>query len=274
MKALQYRLLTLGLPLRMAVALGNGAALSGNRMQILFESYAAILDIALRGRSARSVEVWVLGRPITLPIENGIDFALIREVLLDREYEHEPIESVTTIFDVGANVGMASLYFHHRYPGATIYAFEPDPDTFAVLAARVSHIPTIIPVQIALSNQKGRMPFYAHHTSSLGGSLVQRSSEQKPVSVATSTIHAIADEFGIRSIDLLKFDIEGGERALFAETDDRVRCRRIIGEVHLDILGMNEKEFAALLPEFDGRYVKKTAPQRRIFVGDIRESTD
>ena len=32
------------------------------------------------------------------------------------------------IVDVGANIGMASIYFADRFPSASIYAFEPMPE--------------------------------------------------------------------------------------------------------------------------------------------------
>lgn len=40
----------------------------------------------------------------------------------------------TVIYDLGANVGIASLYFHSLYPEATVYGFEPLPENVEVCA--------------------------------------------------------------------------------------------------------------------------------------------
>jgi len=42
------------------------------------------------------------------------------------------------IFDCGANIGLATLYFKNLYLGARIVAFEADPETAAVLRENVS----------------------------------------------------------------------------------------------------------------------------------------
>ena len=55
------------------------------------------------------------------------DVDVYGQVLLDYEYSFDLPFSPETIIDVGANIGMASIYFLHRYPKARIIAIEPEP---------------------------------------------------------------------------------------------------------------------------------------------------
>src|SRR5437763_657320 len=40
-----------------------------------------------------------------------------------------------TVFDVGANIGLFTVFVDHQFPGSRIFAFEPAPPLFAILAA-------------------------------------------------------------------------------------------------------------------------------------------
>lgn len=44
---------------------------------------------------------------------------------------------VSTIFDVGANVGAVSTYFHLAFPETKIYSFEPSPSTYWFLRKKI-----------------------------------------------------------------------------------------------------------------------------------------
>lgn len=268
MNSFFIRLSTLFLPIRMAIRLGRGWFGSSERRAIIVTSYGVLLSIARNARKPENVSLWFRDVSFTLILESSADFALIREVFLDEEYRHPDMVAPERIFDVGANVGVASMYFHCIYPHATIYAFEPDPRLFEKLSSRVSGISHIVPLQIALSDRDGEAGFYRHGGSPLAGSLLLRSRDAVSVLVKTRTLSSIAVELGIDSIDLLKFDIEGAECMLFAFSEDRACAERLIGEVHLDLLGMNKLEFLELFPDFDLQYVRQTAKNRYIVWGE------
>ncbi len=62
---------------------------------------------------------------------------LYDEVFVSGSYLSHGISlaSNDVVFDVGANIGIASLFFHERCGPLRIHAFEPDPNVFAVLEA-------------------------------------------------------------------------------------------------------------------------------------------
>jgi FkbM family methyltransferase len=44
------------------------------------------------------------------------------------------------VFDVGANIGLFSIWLHQQFPGVRIYAFEPIPDVYRVLASNFASL--------------------------------------------------------------------------------------------------------------------------------------
>lgn len=264
MSVFKNKLSTLLLPLRIFLFLGKGNLFSAERIQILATSYRVLWSIVRGNRKAAVLQLWFQNTPVSVVLESSADFALIREVFLDEEYKHEKREGVKNIFDVGANVGVASLYFHILYPQATVYAFEPDPLLFQKLAERVSGIPQIKPLQIALGDSNGEVLFYRHKGSPLAGSLLKRSEDETPFSVVSRTISSIVTELSIDAIDILKFDIEGAERMLFASQSDREFAQFLIGEAHLDLLAMDKIEFQKLFPNHNCTYVRQTTESRYI----------
>ena len=85
------------------------------------------------------------------------DVRVYEEVLLWGEYAFDLPFSPKVIVNAGANIGMASIYFTHRYPEAKIIAIEPEASNFAVLVKNVQPYPTIIPIHAALWNRDGEI---------------------------------------------------------------------------------------------------------------------
>ncbi|MFL6733645.1 MAG: FkbM family methyltransferase, partial [Sphingomicrobium sp.] len=68
-----------------------------------------------------------------------------------------PLLQVTTVFDVGANVGQSVETYLREFPTATIHAFEPVPDTFAQLQANVGHNARVAIHNIAFGAKPGEL---------------------------------------------------------------------------------------------------------------------
>lgn len=132
-------------------------------------------------------------------------------------------ESVRTVFDIGANAGQTALRFAPAFPRATVYSFEPDPDTFRRLVAAVAHLPTVRPFNLALGSASGEarlFRFASDQTNSLlpkahgAESYVADADclrETGSVPVAVTTLDGVCEELRIARIDLLKMDTQGYE---------------------------------------------------------------
>ena len=197
-------------------------------------------NFGLRGVLAISTHR-VIGRPkeitaqpvgIQYPLHIRIrttDVSTYSSILLRGQYAFDLPFSPKLIVDAGANVGMASIYFAHRYPGAKIIAVEAESSNFDILARNVRAYPTIVPVHAALWNRDGEISVSEPELFGEWGFIT---SEGPGVKVRAITMQTLMREMHIKSIDLLKVDIEGAEKELFetCEWMQDVRCLMI--ELH------------------------------------------
>jgi FkbM family methyltransferase len=160
------------------------------------------------------------------------DFCAYRDVLIFRTKSYDP--SVpdfcpNTIVDAGAHIGMASILFALKYPAARIIALEPEPSNFAALIRNTGPYKTITPIQAALWREDGEVTLGASNAHPKGAFQVVENGRQR---VRAITMDTVMRETGIRSIDLLKVDIEGAEIEVF-ESCPWIRNVRLIAiELH------------------------------------------
>jgi hypothetical protein len=66
---------------------------------------------------------------------NQSDIPIFKQVFLDQQYHTSfiKIPKVDRILDIGANIGMASLFFNDAYKNAQIIAIEPEKNNFKQL---------------------------------------------------------------------------------------------------------------------------------------------
>lgn len=151
--------------------------------------------------------------------DNTSDLNVIWQIFGDREYEcaaNEP--DVSLIVDCGANIGCTSFYFLHRYPKARVVAVEPDLGNFAVCRRNLAPFgDRVLLLNAAIWPTKG--PLKVMRTGFRDGR--EWSYRVAPVEGNDSpdiigvTVDEIIRTSGQKGIDLLKIDIEGGERMLF-----------------------------------------------------------
>jgi FkbM family methyltransferase len=160
------------------------------------------------------------------------DFCAYKDVLVSGEKQYDPVASdfiPRVIVDAGAHIGMASIGFALRYPGATIIAVEPEPKNFAALLRNVASYKNIVPVKAALWKQDGQVCLGASDVHPKGAFQIM---EHGQIQVRAITVRTLMRDFRVPSIDLFKLDIEGAEKEVF-ETCDWIESVRIIAiELH------------------------------------------
>lgn len=184
---------------------------------------------------------------------------LYQEIFVDRAYTPAwlpalPAEPV--IFDVGANIGLFTLFAFDQWPDAHVYAFEPVPEIFDVLRENLAQYPNAHPFAAALGAAEGTATagYYPRYTmmSGLHTDPVQDRAVAKQYLINTTdglpdadiiaaaadellagrftmttvdcvvdTVSAVARDHGIDRIDLLKVDVERGELDVLLGIDDR-----------------------------------------------------
>ena len=184
------------------------------------------------------------------------EIAVLHAIFLRGEYQ--PGDDPEVIFDVGANVGFATLFFSRCHPTAHIVAVEADPRTYPRLLHNVRELPNVTTVHRAVAGHDGSATFYPS-SSSIGSSLTRIDGNVPAVVVPASRLDTLMNELGIGRIDLLKIDIEGAEFDVLA-TAPMDRIGEIVAEVHYGLGHGDEQTLRQFLPGFDLRFRELSSP--------------
>lgn len=154
------------------------------------------------------------------------------------------IKSGDIVLDIGANVGLFSIWTSLNVPSARIFAFEAASDNYMALAdnVRSNRLKGISTYHYAVSD--GSSTHTVLYRGFHGGIHSIRpeyrnwdpSKEimRKTEKVRTITLERIFQRFKIKKVDFLKLDCEGAEYEILFSTPKRTlsRIRRIVGEYH------------------------------------------
>jgi FkbM family methyltransferase len=189
----------------------------------LFGSRGLLLGARAR-LSHQPIEVLIEMRSIRHPVSLRLrttDVALCRDILLNGQYDCELSRPPRAIIDAGANIGLSAIFYANKYPEAKIIAIEPEQSNFRMLQKNCAGYPRIFPVHAALWRESvavrirdcgaGHHAFQTSDNENLG-------CVPDAHIVSGITVEKVMEDFGIEFIDLLKMDIEGAERDVFANS--------------------------------------------------------
>jgi len=147
-------------------------------------------------------------------------------------------------FDVGAHDGRDWLRYAELFPNATMYALEPEPESFAYVKAKAASCPRIVAVNATLSDKSGeaesRVSNWVDSISlmklkSTGTTFDAYQTSTRSISVTINTIDAVCTRTAIDRIEFLKIDVQGAElKMLFGARDmlERGAIEMVFSEVH------------------------------------------
>lgn len=132
--------------------------------------------------------------------------------------------------DLGANIGLFCLAAAHA--GATVEAFEPDPDNFQILIENVMTALRIDTWPVAVTHDGGRVNL--HRPDDEHWHVMTRSD---PAGMPTFSLRSL-----ITDGCCVKMDVEGAEHRLIVRTPVKTwkRVQTLVMEYHLDRLSIAE----------------------------------
>lgn len=133
------------------------------------------------------------------------------------------------IVDVGAYVGYATAYFRNQFPNAKINCFEGDIENYALLRMNIGNDLNILSVRQPVWDRDAWLVKKADFRDGKEWSYYWEESvcgDTKPVTMS-SICSAIRGD-----INILKIDIEGGERFLFRDDSFLEKCKVVAIEIH------------------------------------------
>lgn len=119
---------------------------------------------------------------------------------------------IRTVVDVGANVGLFSLMVSDVLPKARVHAIEPVPSTYKALEKNTKQSALIKIHKLAIASKSGYMQMYFNEQNSLGSHFLWGtevfSKQEHRLKIKVSTLDKFCKTNSIKSIDLLKVDVE------------------------------------------------------------------
>jgi FkbM family methyltransferase len=193
-----------------------------------------ILAFSIFGARRAPIDVYVL--------DNGVGAMTIAEYFSPHSAimpADLPALHPKVIYDLGANVGVSSLFFSSLYPQATIYGFEPLPENFELCCLNYRGIPN--PSQVfpwAIGSKSGTATFDCKNDSR-GGRLKSTHPDPNLQTIAQIQVKivSIADLIGKEGLpppDFLKIDVEGAEYDVLEGLNSYAH---LVSSIYLEIHG-------------------------------------
>ena len=203
--------------------------------------------------------------------KNETDF-MYREIFEDKNYIGHGIriKELDCIFDIGANIGMFTMFVNQIYDNLKVYSFEPIPDIYDVLevnARLYGNNTTTFNMGLSVESSMVEFTYYPkvsvmsgcyadeEHDSSIfantmidrehmteseiedisryGDELVDGRFDARKVVCQLKTLSEVIKENYVEKIDLLKIDVEKSELDVLKgiDSDDWKKIRQIVIEV-------------------------------------------
>lgn len=165
------------------------------------------------------------------------DKAIYKEIFILNEYHKiaRDLLKAKVVIDIGAQVGIFSVYAATGNAKSIIYAVEPFFDNYQLLRENIQLNRLqgrIIPLNVAVWSKNKKMTLYLSTNNSGGHSLISKSLEKR--TVKTYTLNHIIQKYGIEYIDVLKLDCEGSEYTILdnLSKNTMMKIQSIILEYH------------------------------------------
>jgi len=178
--------------------------------------------------------------------KNSTDVQAFANIWLLEEYRKKGFEihSNDIIIDIGAHIGLFSLYASHFCKNGKIFSYEPVKENFDLLCQNIqlNNLQNILVFQKAVSAMSGEIRMNLNIDDDAAHSIIKKS--QKSVTVNSISLKEIFDENEIDTCNLVKFDCEGAEYQILNALPNEYfsKIEKIVMECHIIDKNFNDFE--------------------------------
>jgi FkbM family methyltransferase len=226
-----------------------------------------MLGKSVRGKGYSEIITFDKGQKIALELDDWIPFNIFLTGIYTQEktellYFLSSLRKGMTVLDIGANIGYYSLLAAARIAkNGKVHSFEPVRETYSRLQQNITlnEFKNIEAHRYIIHDHIGEMDIFVADKSNTGSSSLSRSMENfsnTVQKVQTITIDSYIKSRQIKSVDIVKIDVEGSE--LFVLKGMRNLLKRDNMKIFTEINGENLKkqnttpqDIANLLKNYD-----------------------
>jgi len=165
----------------------------------------------------------------------GVAPIVAREIEGVYRLDDIPFEDGDVALDVGAHVGVVSIYLAKKHPEITVHAFEPLPENYRRLLRNIqaNGVENVVAHDVAMTGDGRPLTIVADPQSNSGGASAYVAEEAgEGVEVQSVTLAQALDEYEIDRCRLLKIDVEGAEYEVLGDPSVLDRFEYLCGEFH------------------------------------------
>ena len=156
---------------------------------------------------------------VEININSEADESVFSEIFTEHEYkilEEVIVCAKSPIIDIGAHVGMFSIFCAVLNPTMQVFAYEPDEDNFAAMKEnlKLNNVRNVSMKNVAVGAKMGERILYISkdsHNHSLLGAEAAGDFSGAEKNVQAVTLERILQQNRLASVSLVKMDCEGAE---------------------------------------------------------------
>lgn len=191
---------------------------------------------------------------IIYPMEEEETKTQVEEIFFEGQYKDALKKKDAVIVDVGANIGLAAIYFYDI--AKKIYCLEPNPTIYDALVYNTKGRDKIQTYNMGISIMDGVDKMHKSNESP-AQTFFDLGKSQGTTLVRVTPLDKFMEDEGIEHVDILKIDTEGAEYLIlphksFERVADKINM--IIGEAHFS----GEFGFPEVIPSILAKYGFKT----------------
>jgi FkbM family methyltransferase len=165
-----------------------------------------------------------------------------------------------TVIDAGAHVGYFTRLFAELVgPHGKVYAFEPNPHTFALLKKNTERLSNAVLINKGLSRESGQSRLFLNEHE-FADSLFQQNDALSSIHIEVISMDEFWQQLGRPYVDFIKMDVEGAEPDILKGATQLLSCQKGLGlvtefrPVSLEAAGIDPAVFLDLLCSLKFRY--------------------
>jgi FkbM family methyltransferase len=248
--------------------------------------YASSIPTLLLGvRNPARVLATMLGFPARKPfvielrgsgsrllVRSRMDVWIVKETCLDRDYERGGValRDGWVVLDIGAGLGDFSVHASRRFPHSVVYAFEPFPESFALLQQNLAlngvQNVRAFPCAVTGGRTDG-IRLYTGGTEAVQHSTaaVDRRGGVAAIATASTTLDQIFEDHQLTRCDFLKIDCEGAEFDILFRASERTLAsvRYVALEYHDGVTAFSHRDLVRFFGENGFRVKRSPNPVHR-----------